>query len=122
MLPLYERIESLCSEKSINITMMCKEAEVPRSALSDYKAGRKKTISITNLEKIANYFDVSVDYLLGKTEQKKPLVNDDEELTEYLEVLRTRPEMKMMFNLTKKATKSDVEKFVKLIEALMENE
>jgi len=70
MLPLYERIESLCSAKGINITLMCKNAGVPRSALSDYKAGRKKTISITNLEKIAEYFEVTVDYLLGK--EKSP--------------------------------------------------
>lgn len=43
---------------------------------------------------------------------------DDEELTEYLDALRTRPEIKMMFQLTKDATKEDVEKAVKVIEAM----
>ena len=50
---------------------MCKEAGVPRSALSDYKAGRIKTLSADKLSKIAAYFNVSVDYLLGNTDQKE---------------------------------------------------
>ena len=38
---------------------------------------------------------------------------------EYLEELRTRPEMKMLFQLTKDATKEDVEKAVRVIEAML---
>ncbi len=77
MLPLYERIEALCSERNLNITQMCKLTGVPRSALSDYKTGRKKSISLQNIEKIADYFEISVDRLLGKEEQKeKPTTND----------------------------------------------
>lgn len=86
---------------------------MPRSDLSDYKAGRIKSLSADKLSKIANYFGVSIDYLLGNTEQKeKPLVNEDEELTEYLDELKNRPEMKMLFSLAKGATKEDVEKAV----------
>lgn len=76
---LYERIEQLCGERGINITQMCKEAGVPRSTLSDYKANRIKSIATDKLAKIADYFDVSVDYLLGKekfyneTEDSDPL-------------------------------------------------
>lgn len=71
MLPLYERIEALCEEKNLNITQMCKLAKVPRSALSDYKTGRKKSISLQNIEKIADFFETSVDWLLGKETQKE---------------------------------------------------
>ncbi len=119
---LYERIETLCDERGINITQMCREAGIPRSALSDYKSNRIKSIATDKLSKIANYFGVSVDYLLTgeEPEQKeKPLVNGDEELTKYLEELRTRPEMKMLFQLTSTATKEDVEKAVKIIETML---
>lgn len=68
---IYKRIEDLCKSSKINITVMCKEAGVPRSALSDYKAGRIKTLSTDKLSKIAAYFNVSVDYLLGNTDQKE---------------------------------------------------
>ena len=118
---LYARIEDLCKSAGTNITTMCRESGVPRSALSDYKAGRIKSLSVDKLSKIANYFGVSIDYLLGNTEQKeKPLVNEDEELTEYLDELKNRPEMKMLFSLAKGATKEDVEKAVKIIETLLE--
>ncbi len=118
---LYARIENMCKSAGTNITTMCRESGVPRSALSDYKAGRIKSLSADKLSKIANYFGVSIDYLLGNTEQKeKPLVNEDEELTEYLDELKNRPEMKMLFSLAKGATKEDVEKAVKIIETLLE--
>lgn len=51
--------------------------------------------------------------------EKKPLINEDEELTEYLEELKNRPEMRMLFSLTKGATKEDVEKAVRIIEAAL---
>ena len=44
------------------------------------------------------------------------------ELTEYLEMLRTRPECRMLFSLTKDATKEDVEKAVAIITALRSTE
>ena len=73
------------------------------------------TPQAAQLQKIADYFGVSVDYLLGNTKQKeKPLVNEDEELTEYLDELKNRPEMKMLFSLAKGATKEDVEKAVRI--------
>lgn len=50
------------------------------------------------------------------------LVNNDAELTNYLEELRTRPEMRMLFSVAKDATKEDVEKAVAIIEALRKTE
>lgn len=117
---LYDKIAALCNERGISITTMCKESGVSRAPLSDLKMGRSKTLASATLSKIAAYFGVSVDYLLGNTEKKeKPLVNGDEELTEYLEELKNRDEMRMLFSLTKGATKADVEKAVKVIEAML---
>ena len=61
----YARIERLCREKGVNITLMCKECDIPRASLTDYKKGRKKSLSAGTLSKIAAYFGVSVDYLYG---------------------------------------------------------
>lgn len=80
MLPLYERIDKLCKDNGTNITQMCKEAGVQRSALSDYKSGKNKTISFSNLQKIADYFNMTVDKLVnGETaEQKKDEITFDD--------------------------------------------
>ncbi len=70
------------------------------------------------LLKIAHYFHVTTDFLLGQEGPEQLLVNRDEELTEYLEMLKNRPECRMLFQLSKNATKEDVEKAVRIIEAL----
>ncbi|HWP80357.1 MAG TPA: helix-turn-helix transcriptional regulator [Candidatus Acidoferrum sp.] len=62
---LYQKIEQLCQLKNINITAMCREAGVSRGNITDLKKGRSKTLSAMSLSKIANYFGVSIDYLLG---------------------------------------------------------
>lgn len=67
MVELYERIEKLCKDRGINVTTLCTACGIPRASLSDFKAGRKKTLSAKTLSVIADYFNISVDYLYGKT-------------------------------------------------------
>ena len=50
------------------------------------------------------------------------LVNGDPELTAYLDSLRNRPELRLLFSVAKGATKADVEKTVAIIEALRKTE
>ena len=60
---------------------------------------------------------------VGKpTKKRRPLVNEDEELTEYLEELKNRSEMRMLFSVTSKCTKEEVEQAVRIIEALRNEE
>lgn len=72
MSDMYERIENLCKERHVNMTAMCREAGVPRSNLSDLKYGRTTALATVNLDRIAKFFDVPMDYLLGKEDIKKP--------------------------------------------------
>lgn len=43
------------------------DTDIPQSLISNWKKGIK-TPSFENILKIANYFDVSADYLLGRTD------------------------------------------------------
>lgn len=65
MTEIYNRIQQLCRTKGINVTFLCSACGISRASLSDYKSGRKKTLSASTLAKIAEYFGVSVDYLYG---------------------------------------------------------
>lgn len=67
---MYLRIESLCKDRGINITQMCREAGVPRGNLTELKMNRTTALSTKTLGKIANYFNVSMEVLLGGTETK----------------------------------------------------
>lgn len=114
----YDVFSKLCDLKGVS----CKRAAMEIGLSNSIAAKWKRTGGTPNgetLSKIADYFGVTVGYLLGEEEQKeKPLINEDEVLTEYLEILKTRPEMRMLFQISKDATKEDVEAAVRVIEAI----
>lgn len=112
MSELYNKIDELCKLNNVSISSLCLATGISRSALSELKAGRNKSISSDNLSKIADYFRVPTDYILGKMNQ------DNNELNEYLEILASREDLRMLFKLAKDASKDDVDKAVKIIEAL----
>lgn len=62
---LYNRIDDLCKKNRITVTLMCKDTGISRAALSDLKFGRSQTLSIATINKVAKYFNVSVDDLLN---------------------------------------------------------
>lgn len=121
---MYERFEQLLQKHGVTPYKVSKEAGVTQTSLSNWKSGRS-TPSVKTLQKIADYFDVSIGYLTGTEEEEpnavdkenNPIVLDDEAL-ELLEELKTRPEMRTLFSVSKKATKEDILKAVKIIEAL----
>ena len=120
---MYIRIESLCKERGINITQMCRDAEIPRGNLTDLKKGRTAALSTKTLVKISEYFGVSVEYLLGNEQKEKAAIDVvDDDLQEYLDELRSRPEKRMLFSVTKNATKSQIEAIVKMIEEMQDGQ
>ncbi len=78
MYNLYENIYALCKERGITPGALCGELGFRRSVLSDLKNGRKKSLDTTTLMKIAEYFNVSVDYLLTGEETKKAPTDESE--------------------------------------------
>lgn len=74
---LYKNIISLCEERGIKGGKMCTDIGMSKGILTDLKMGRQTGISAANAQKIANYFGVSVGFLLGEEEKEKPTVIDD---------------------------------------------
>lgn len=114
----YDRFVFLCSKKGISPSRAAVEAGLSKSLVTKWKTNRTDVPSPDVLRKLSKYFGIPVSELIDEEEKEKPLVNDDEELTEYLEILKNRPEIRMLFQLSKDATKEDVEKAVRIIEAL----
>ena len=65
MFTLYENIKSLCDQRGVKPGKMCVEAKISKGLITDLKMGRKKTVQAETAKKIADYFGVSVDYLLN---------------------------------------------------------
>ena len=68
---LYERIVLLCSKNGVKPTVACTEAGISRNAVTELKSGRANSMSGNNLNKLADYFGVTVDYLVGNTPAPK---------------------------------------------------
>lgn len=65
---LYDNIKIVCKNKGISINRLEKELEFPRSSISKFN---KNKPSIEKLQKIANYLDVAVDYILTGNESTR---------------------------------------------------
>ena len=60
---MYEEFEQLLQKKGVSSYKVAKEAGVTQTALSNWKSGRS-TPTAKTLQKIADYFGVTIDYLM----------------------------------------------------------
>lgn len=91
---MYERILAMCNQKGIKPGRLCAETGLSRSFMSELKSGRTKELSAKNAQIVADYFGVTVGYLLGEEETKKspaePMLNEGEKML--LDLFRQIPE------------------------------
>ncbi len=66
---MYTRFMQLLQEKDITAYRVSKETGVTQTTLSDWKTGRA-TPKTATLQKIADYFGVSLDWLTGKSKYR----------------------------------------------------
>jgi len=74
-----KRIFSLLDEKGLNQTDLQNAINVAKAAVTAWKQERAKP-NAEYLMKLAEYFDVTADYLLGRTDLKKPETYTEDEL------------------------------------------
>lgn len=89
-------ILNLISEKNMTEQKFLSDMGFNRTLLSDWKSGKSRSY-MRHLSKIATYFGVSTDYLLGNTDIKnKPAATEDGELDEQernlIDLFRLLPE------------------------------
>lgn len=113
-----DNIRKLREHHGLSQVELGRIAGVSDKAVSTWENGLKVP-RMGAVERICDYFGLQRSDILN---DEPALVNADAELTEYLEMLRTRPECRMLFSVTRNATKEDVEKAVAIIEALRKTE
>lgn len=94
-------------------TDICNALGFKYSTFTDWVNGNKYP-RIDKIEMLAKYFGIEKSDLI---EEHTPPTEDDE-LTAYLEELRTRPEMKMLFKTSKNMTTEQIKAVVQMIEGL----
>lgn len=71
-----ERFRQLREENKVTQAELARVFNTAPSTISMYEQGRR-TPPAEGLEEIADYFNVSVDYLLGRTDLRKPVLPAD---------------------------------------------
>jgi len=68
---IIQRIRTLMEEQHLSQKRLADELQVSYSALNNYLSGRR-WMSLPILCKLSQSFDISTDYLLGLSDEKKP--------------------------------------------------
>lgn len=69
LMDIVSRIKGLCEANSITITELEREAGIGRSTIRNWN---KSSPTTDKLQKVASYFDVSINYLLGLEDKEIP--------------------------------------------------
>lgn len=83
---LYENIYFLCERKKIKPSKMCVDLGLSKSLITKLKSKPEKTITADTAKKIADYFGVTVDRVLGTEQKEKPDRKADELDAETIEL------------------------------------
>lgn len=110
-------LRSLRLKAGLSQEELGKKLGLAKSTISMYESGTREP-NLEVLEAIADIFNVDMNTLTDS----KVSAELSSELQEYLEELKNRSEMRMLFSLAKGATKEDVMQAVKIIEALKKDD
>ena len=120
-----ERIKQRRLELGYTADALAKLLNKNRATIYRYENGDIENMPIDVLEPLAKALNTTPAYLMGWQEphqQNKSTQKEgyyvDPETAEYAEMLRTRPEMRMLFSASRGISKEDMEKAVEYIELL----
>lgn len=83
---LVERIKKLATDKQMTIAELERKVDLGGGTISRWNL---RTPGVDKIQKVADYFDVSTDYLLGRTDNKNPIQDSNDQqidLKTFLEV------------------------------------
>lgn len=114
------RLKSIMKERKITQTELAKRTGIRQSSISDWLNNRYEPKQ-DKVYIIAKALNVSPAWLLGydeniSTNEQATNYYLDAETAEYAEMLRTRPEMRMLFSASRGISKEEMQEAVNYIE------
>ena len=102
---LYERIEALRKERKISQGNLEKELGFSNGSISKWKNSSPTT---ERLQKLADYFGVSIQYLTTGEDPKSPGYYLNEETAAIAQEIFENKELRMLFDASRNATPEDL--------------
>ncbi|GIM46995.1 hypothetical protein DNHGIG_25440 [Collibacillus ludicampi] len=113
---LYNRLVKLRKEKKISQEGIAKALGIPRSTYAQYELGRRHP-DYDVIQKIADFFGVSIDYLFGRVDHPEVVLTESER--KLYDSIGEMPieKIKQLFEFPD-ATEEDVDDILKYVEFL----
>ncbi len=108
-----ERIRELCERDNISIRKLERELGIGNSTIRRWS---KQIPSADTLQKAAQYFGVTVGYLLGDSDDPEVEYYIDPEVAQLAQDLKDRPELRVLFDASRKMSKETIEALIKFID------
>lgn len=118
-----EKLDILLKSNKMNKNMLSKETGIPYTTIDSFYKKGADNIKLSNLKKIADYFDVSLDYLVddniptdaNKSKDDSEVYYSNKEVAEYAELLLKDKELRMLFDASRNVSKEDLEFVVEMV-------
>ncbi len=107
-----DRIIDLLKEQKVSQKELCEHLGIKKNAFTNWKSGQNNSY-MKHLPQIAEYLDVSVDYLLCKTEIRKGAAPTEQPLT---------PMQEKAFNMILSLPDSALEDLMGFLDALQDKQ
>lgn len=106
-----ERIKALRVERGLTLEEVGNRVGVGKSTVRKWESGDIANMRRDKIAKLAEAFCVSPMYIMGYEDDApapQPIDDEEAELMEYLDMLRSRPECRLLLKTHKGSTKEEV--------------
>lgn len=120
-----KKLRLLREEKELSQKEMADHLQITRQAYNYYE-NDKRNPDYDTLRAIADYFNVSTDYLLGQQNEQESKVTDalvdDPELQAFWDTMKGRDDLQLMFKKTKELSPAAIKQIIGIIKLIEDRE
>ena len=114
-----DRLKELRTQRGYSQSELAKKLHVSKSTVSMLEVGSRQP-SLELMEIIADFFNVSMDYLNGKEDVSKYFFNP--ETAEMAKELYEREELRVLFDASRNASPEDIMTVARMLKGLSKDE
>jgi len=118
-----EEVRDLRKSKGLTLKDVAKALHTTEQTINKYELEIVRNIPLEKIEKLANLYGVSPAYIMGwdEGEPEVPSYYYDPETAELAQALFNRPELKILFDASRDASKEDIEMAAEIIRKMSGN-
>ena len=116
---LYERIEDLRNSRHISQGKLEKELGFSNGSISKWKTS---TPTPDRLQKLADYFGVSVEYIMNGKEPNPETYYLNDETREIAQEIFDNPDLKSLFDMSRKMSPERLKAHIEFMKSLQNSE